>query len=164
MDSINGVYFPEGGMHALPRVMAQAAEKAGTTFRYGDAVTSILRSTAGRIAGVETASGVRIPADAVVCTLDLLVAYARLLPALTPPWAARRGGSSPSAVVWHVGVRGVPRGGSRTDPTQPPVAHHNIHFAGQWAEAFDDLLKRGRLMRDPSRLVTVPSLDAPEMA
>ena len=164
MDSINGVYFPEGGMHALPRVMAQAAEKAGTTFRYGDAVTSILRSAAGRVAGVETASGEKIPADAVVCTLDLPVAYARLLPDLTPPRAARRGGYSPSAVVWHVGVRGVPRGGSRTDPAQPPGAHHNIHFGDRWAEAFDDLLKRGRLMRDPSRLVTVPSLDALDAA
>ena len=41
MDSINGVYFPEGGMHALPVTLAQAAEKAGATFRYGDAVTSV---------------------------------------------------------------------------------------------------------------------------
>ena len=29
MDSINGVYFPEGGMHAMPQAMADAAEKAG---------------------------------------------------------------------------------------------------------------------------------------
>ncbi|HEV2927222.1 MAG TPA: phytoene desaturase family protein [Propionibacteriaceae bacterium] len=155
MDSINGVYFPEGGMHALPVAMAQAAEKAGTTFRYGDAVTSILRSATGRVAGVQTASGERIPADAVICTVDLPVAYTRFLSDLTPPRAARRGAYSPSAVVWHVGVRGVP---------EPPLAHHNIHFGGQWAEAFDDLLKRGRLMGDPSRLVTVPSLDEPAAA
>ena len=155
MDSINGVYFPDGGMHALPVAMAQAAEKAGTTFRYGDAVTAVLRSAAGRVAGVRTASGERIPADAVVCTLDLPVAYDKLLPDLAPPRAARRGAYSPSAVVWHVGVRGIP---------EPSLAHHNIHFGGQWAEAFDDLLKRGRLMGDPSRLVTVPSLDAPEAA
>ncbi len=152
MDSINGVYFPEGGMHALPAALAQAAEKAGATFSFGDAVTAILRSPAGRVAGVQTASGEKIPADAVVCTLDLPVAYDRLLPDLAPPRAARRGDYSPSAVVWHVGVRGLP---------EPPLAHHNIHFGGQWAEAFDDLLKRGRLMADPSRLVTMPSLDAP---
>ncbi len=139
-------------MHALPVAMAQAAEKAGTTFRYGDAATAILRSPAGRVAGVRTASGEKIAADAVVCTLDLPVAYRTLLPDLRPP---RAGAYSPSAVVWHVGVRGMP---------EPPQAHHNIHFGGQWSEAFTDLLKRGQLMGDPSRLVTIPSLDAPETA
>ncbi|MDN5762814.1 MAG: FAD-dependent oxidoreductase, partial [Microlunatus sp.] len=62
---------------------------------------------------------------------------------------------SPSAVVWHVGVRGE---------LPPEAAHHNIHFANEWAGAFDDLLKRGTLMGDPSRLVTIPSLDDPSLA
>ena len=119
MDSINGVYFPDGGMHAVPVAMAQAAEKAGATFRYGDAVESILRSPTGRVAGVRTESGARDPADAVVCTLDLPIAYAKLLPDLRARRAARDGATRPRAVVWHVGVRGVP---------EPPIAHHNIHF------------------------------------
>jgi phytoene desaturase len=155
MDSINGVYFPEGGMHAVPVAMASAAEKAGATLRYGDAVTEILRSPAGRVAGVRTVAGEQIPADAVVCTVDLPVAYRTFLSELSPPRAARSGAYSPSAVVWHVGVRGVP---------QPPIAHHNIHFGAEWGSSFDDLLKRGQLMRDPSRLVTVPSMDEPTAA
>jgi phytoene desaturase len=155
MDSINGVYFPEGGMHAMPVAMAQAAEKAGATFRYGDAVESILRSPAGRVAGVRTESGAQIMADAVVCTLDLPVAYQKFLPDLRAPRAARNGDYSPSCVVWHVGVRGVP---------EPPIAHHNIHFGHQWGEAFEALMDRGELMPDPSRLVTVPSLDEPTAA
>jgi phytoene desaturase len=93
-------------------------------------------------------------ADAVVCTLDLPTAYQRLLGDLRPPRAARNGQYSPSAVVWHIGVRGVP---------QSPVAHHNIHFGEDWGSAFD-ALHEGRLMPDPSRLVTVPSLDDPIMA
>ena len=51
--------------------------------------------------------------------------------------------------MWHLGVRGVP---------QAPIEHHNIHFGHEWAQAFDDLLVAGTRMRDPSRLVTVPSL------
>ena len=155
MDSINGVYFPDGGMHAMPVAMAQAAEKAGATFRYGDAVESILRSPTGRVAGVRTESGAQILADAVVCTLDLPVAYEKFLPDLRAPRAARNGDYSPSCVVWHVGVRGVP---------EPPIAHHNIHFGHQWGEAFEALMDRGELMPDPSRLVTVPSLDEPTAA
>jgi phytoene desaturase len=154
MDSIEGVWFPEGGIHAVPTIMAQIAEKAGATFRYGDAVQTILRSPTGRVAGVGTTSGARIMADAVVCTLDLPTAYQELLDDLRPPRAARGGQYSPSAVVWHVGVRGVP---------QSPVAHHNIHFGEEWSSAFE-ALQEGRLMPDPSRLVTVPSLDDPTMA
>ena len=133
MDTIEGV-VPRGGMHAVPTMMAQVAEKAGVTFRYGDAVETVLRSPTGRVAGVRTTSGERIMADAVVCTLDLPTAYQQLLDDLRPPRAARRGQYSPSAVVWHVGVRGQPA---------PPIAHHNIHFAEDWSASFDALQQGG---------------------
>jgi phytoene desaturase len=155
MDTIEGVWFPEGGIHAVPMIMAQVAEKASATFRYGDSVETILRSPTGRVAGIRTASGERIMADAVVCTVDLPTAYEQLLGDLRPPRAVRQGRYSPSAVVWHVGVRGFP---------DPPITHHNIHFGIEWSSAFDALLKRGQLMPDPSRLVTIPSLDEPTLA
>jgi len=44
MDSVNGVFFPKGGMHAVPRALAGAAEKHGVTFKYNSTVTSIERS------------------------------------------------------------------------------------------------------------------------
>jgi phytoene desaturase len=84
-----------------------------------------------------------------VCTLDLATAYAQLLGDLRHSRADRRGQYSPSAVICHVGVRGMP---------PPTVAHHNIHFGEEWSSSFD-ALQRGRLMPDPSRLVTIPSLD-----
>jgi len=156
MDSIEGVWFPDGGMYAVPTALAAAAEKAGAEFRYSETVTSILRrSDTGGVAGVTLASEERITADAVVCTLDLPVAYQQLLPDLAPPRGALDGHFSPSAVVWHVGVRGE---------VGPEVAHHNIHFGAQWGEAFDALMKKGTLMPDPSRLVTVPSIDDTALA
>ena len=156
MDSIEGVWFPDGGMHAMPVALATAAEKAGTEFRYGASVSEVLRRTdTGGVAGVRLDSGEQLAAEAVVCTLDLPTAYEQLLPDLTQPRALRRPQYSPSAVVWHVGVRGLP---------EPDVAHHNIHFGAEWGGAFDDLLKRGTLMGDASRLVTIPSLDDPTLA
>ena len=57
-------------------------------------------------------------ADAVVCNPDLPVAYRTLVPGLPPPRAVRRGRYSPSAVVWHAGVRGpLPRGRPTTTST-----------------------------------------------
>ena len=43
------------------------------------------------------------------------------------------------------------------------MAHHNIHFGEAWSTSFD-ALSQGRLMPDPSRLVTIPSLDDSTMA
>ena len=155
MDSVEGVYFPEGGMAAVPAAMALAAEKAGAEFRYGTTVSEVLRSPTGRVAGVLADDGEQLLADAVVCTLDLPTAYERLLPDLPKPRVVRKGKYSPSAVVWHVGVRGIPAAGT---------THHNIHFGAEWDSAFDALIDQGRLMPDPSRLVTVPSLTDPELA
>lgn len=156
MDSIEGVWFPDGGMHAVPAAIAAAAEKAGVEFRYGESVSAVLRrSGSGGVAGVRLDSGEQIAADAVICTLDLPVAYEQLLPDLAPPRRLAKARYSPSAVVWHVGVRGTPPAGT---------GHHNIHFGHEWESSFAALLDRGELMPDPSRLVTIPSIDEPGLA
>ena len=155
MDSVEGVWFPQGGMHAVPRAMARAASEAGVEFRYSTPVESVTRTPGGSASGVRLADGELVSADAVVVTADLPVAYERLLPGVTAPRAARTGSFSPSALVWHVGVRGE---------LAAQTGHHNIHFGEAWAGAFDDLLVRGVPMSDPSRFVAVPSLDDPGAA
>ncbi|GAA1915759.1 phytoene desaturase family protein [Nocardioides marmoribigeumensis] len=155
MDVVRGVFYPEGGMHAVPRALADALVAAGGTVRTGVPVAEVLRRADGSAAGVLLESGDVELADAVVCTADLPVAYDRLLPGLRRPRSLRRAAYSPSAVVWHVGVRGG---------VAPGTAHHNIHFGHQWPEAFEALVGRGALMPDPSRLVTVPSVSDPTVA
>ena len=155
MDTVRGVFYPEGGMHAVPRAMAQALEDAGVAIHLGVDVREVLRRPDGAVAGVATADGERVAADAVVCTVDLPVAYDRLLPGVSAPRSVRTGDYSPSAVVWHVGATGSP--GAH-------VRHHNIHFGDDWDGAFDAIIDRGELMPDPSRLVTVPSVSDPTAA
>lgn len=154
MDCISGVYFPEGGMHQVPKALARALTAAGAEVRYDAPVTALLPDATGKLAGV-VAGGEREAVDAVVITLDLPTAYTRLLPQLRPPRGLAKAAWSPSALVWHVGVKGIP---------SPATAHHNIHFADAWASSFEQLITRKELMSDPSRLVTIPSVDAPELA
>jgi phytoene desaturase len=158
MDAVNGVYFPEGGIHAVPKAIALAAEKAGVEFRYHAAVDRIVleHGSTGRVKGVSVeGSDEFIAADAVVCNPDLPVAYRTLLPGLPAPRVARRGTYSPSCIVWHAGVRSGP---------PADAAHHNIHFGQQWDDAFRAILHDGTRMPDPSLLVSVPSIDEPSMA
>ena len=156
MDCIEGVWNSPSGMSAVPKVLAEACIGAGAQIRHHSTVIAIRADPgSGRVTGVELADGERLDADAVVCTVDLPVAYDQLLPGLTRPKSLRRARYSPSAVVWHVGVNGTPG---------PEVAQHNIHFGRAWNSSFDDLLHRGALMADPSRLVTVASLGDPGAA
>ncbi|WP_045383351.1 phytoene desaturase family protein [Mycobacterium kyorinense] len=150
MDTIAGVYFPHGGMRALPDAMAAAAADAGVRFCYGSTVTKLDNAT-GRITAVHTEQGERIPCDAVVLTTELPHTYAllgrtpRRLRALRP---------SPSAVVVHVGCRQI----------SPPTRHHTILFGDAWHQTFTDIIDHGRLMSDPSLLVTRPTASDSSLA
>ena len=104
MDCVEGVYFPEGGMHAVPRARAGAAAVHGVNgFRFGTTVSRVEISGGPRHAGVITADGDRIPADVVVVNADLPTAYAELLPPGYTPRRVKRLTYSPSAVVLHAG-------------------------------------------------------------
>jgi phytoene desaturase len=149
LDSVAGVYFPRGGIHAVSRALAGAAEKHGVQIRYGTTVTRV-ETSAGRATGVTTTDGERIPADVVVLNPDLPVAYRDLL----PPARQRRLRYSPSCVVLHVG----------SDRAYSGIAHHNIHFGRSWRGTFQEVIKRGQLMSDPSLLVTNPSRTDPSVA
>ena len=154
MDVVEGVYFPEGGMHEVPRGLARAAEKAGATLRLGTPVERITRHPVGSVQGARLESGELVTADAVVCNVDVAVAYRSLL-GLQPPRVAARGRYAPSCVVWLAGVRGALPAGA---------AHHNIHFGRTWREAFTALLADGRRMPDPSILVTSATASDPSVA
>ncbi|MER7916353.1 MULTISPECIES: phytoene desaturase [unclassified Streptomyces] len=149
MDTVAGVYFPRGGMHALPRAMAQAAAEAGAELCFGQRVTRLERS-GERVTAVVTDTG-RIPCDAVVLTPDLPVAYRLLGRRPRRPLGLRH---SPSAVVLHAG----------TDRTWPQLAHHTISFGAAWHSTFDELTRSGDLMSDPSLLVTRPTATDPGLA
>ncbi|MDJ0769665.1 MAG: phytoene desaturase family protein [Ilumatobacter sp.] len=155
MDSVEGVFVTEGGMHEMARGLATALTDAGVAFRYDAPVTRILRTGDGAVTGVEVAGEERVVADAVVCNADLPVAYRTLVGGVEAPRAARRGQYSPSCLLWVAGVRGAP-------PSD--AAHHNIHFGRDWDAAFEAIIKRGVRMPDPSVLVTLHSLDDPTLA
>jgi phytoene desaturase len=151
LDAIAGVFFPLGGVHAVPRALAGAAAKHGVRLRYGETVERV-EVHGGRATGVVTRGGERIPADVVVLNPDLPTAYRELLPAV--PRRIERLRPSPSAVVLHVGSTQHYR----------RIAHHNLHFGVQWRRTFNEIVHDGRLMSDPSLLVSNPTRADPAMA
>lgn len=151
MDSVAGVFVPKGGMHAVPKAMAAAAQKHGVEFKYNTTVTKVRRN-GNRATGVETSTGEFIPADVVVLNPDLPVAYKDLLG--IEPWGVRRLTYSPSCYLMLAG----------SSKKYEHVAHHNIHFGHSWSGVFDELIKQKKTMSDPSILVTNPTFSDTSLA
>jgi phytoene desaturase len=137
-------------MRALPDALAAAAAAAGVRFRYGSPVTALERRGA-RVTAVRTADGERIGCDAVVLATELATAY-RLLG--RTPRRALRLRPAPSAVVLHLGTR----------RRWPDTAHHTISFGAAWKDTFREIIGQGRVMSDPSLLVTRPTATDPGLA
>jgi phytoene desaturase len=146
MDCVAGVFYPRGGMAALGTALAAAAARHGVAFRYETAVTGFTAAGEG-IDGVHTADGERIAADAVVWNGDPGRAAALL------GRRPRRLSYAPSCVLWLAGT-----------PRSPVSAHHTISFGSAWRGTFDEILRAGRAMSDPSLLVSAPSRTDPSLA
>jgi phytoene desaturase len=150
MDTVAGVYFPRGGMRAVPDALAAAAASAGVKLHYDETVTTLERS-GDRVTAVRTVSGLRVQCDAVVLATELTTAYQLLG---RRPWRPVRLRPAPSAVVLHMGTR----------RSWPEIAHHTISFGQAWQQTFTEIIDDGKLMHDPSLLVTRPTATDPGLA
>lgn len=149
MDTVAGVWFPRGGMRAVPQALADAATRAGVRIHYGVEVDELER-TGHRVTALRCAEA-RFPCDAVVLATGPAQST-RLLRG--EPRRARPLRWSPSAVVVHLSAQRV----------VDDLAHHTISFGGRWDDTFDEIIRRGRLMSDPSLLLTTPTLTDPALA
>jgi phytoene desaturase len=151
MDSVAGVYFPRGGMHAVPSALAAAAAKHGVELRYGAEVVAVERIGA-RAAAVRSADGERVRCDALILTADLPTAWRTLLG--REPRRLRRVRYSPSCALLLAG----------SNAAYPDHAHHEINFGHAWGQTFRELIDTGELMSDPSFLVSTPTRSDPTLA
>jgi phytoene desaturase len=151
MDTVAGVYFPTGGMHALPTALAGAATKHGVDLRLGTEVVEVERRE-GRAVAVRTSEDERVECDALILTADLPIAWSALLN--ETPRRVRRLRYSPSCVFLLAG--------SRT--AFPDRVHHEIDFGASWDATFDEIIDRGQVMSDPSFMVSIPSRTDPTLA
>ncbi len=157
MDTSLGVYFPEGGMRTIAESMADAFTETGGILHLGRTVER-LEVSDRRVHTVHTRDGERFDCDAAVLTPDMAVTDSLLRPhTRLRPRPVR---TSPSAVVIHGTVS------SAVADEWPAQRHHMIDFGEAWKRTFAEITARrgrGRLMSDPSLLVTRPAQTDPSL-
>ncbi|MDH4052104.1 MAG: phytoene desaturase family protein [Rubrivivax sp.] len=132
----SGVWSVQGGMHALPRALAQLARDRGATLRFGQGVQRILVRH-GRACGVRLSDGSELSADAVVFNGDANALAAGLLgpDVAHAARAVPRHRRSLSALTWALHARSAGFALSR----------HNVFFDDDYRSEFDDVFRRRQL-------------------
>ena len=147
-----GTFVPEGGMIAITRSLFALAEELGVHFEFEAPVSRILVES-GKAVGVEV-HGERILSDCVLCNMDVVPAYRRLLPDQPAPDRILEQERSSSAVIFYWGVR----------KRFPKLELHNIFFAADYPAEFHAIFEQGDISRDPTIYLNATVKDVPEDA
>lgn len=126
-----GVWWPEGGVAAIPRAFARLGKELGVQFRTGAKVCSLLMEK-GRVAGVALESGEVIPCDALISNRDRL-SFAKDLGRGEPKRP------SSSYCTFHWGVRQVLQ----------HLSHHTLLVPEGFAVGFEELYSQNLPQASP---------------
>lgn len=127
----DGVYFPEGGVRAIPRAFQTLAEELGVQFRFDCSVKTV-EGEGEWMTALTMDSGERIEADAFVSNVDRFT------------FAGYRqeqvvGEPSFSYFTVHRGIR----------RSFPNLDHHNLFIPANFAQGFEELYQAGKFPTDP---------------
>ncbi|MBP6602115.1 MAG: phytoene desaturase [Verrucomicrobiales bacterium] len=149
-----GLWYVRGGMYNLARGLGRLLEDLGIALRLNCEVTSI--NQAGPIVqGITLAGGEILESDYVVCNMEVLPAYRRLLS--EPPAFLRKlekFAPACSGLVIHLG----------TDRIYHQLAHHNFFYSKNQSKHFDSVFQQGKLPEDPTIYLVAPTRSDPSKA
>lgn len=120
----DGLYFPEGGVRAIPRALEKLARELGVEFRFGERVVGY-HGVGGRLNSVTTEKGENIDAEAFICNVDPSTFLAEnVAEGPQPP--------SFSYFTMHWGIR----------KEFPALDHHNLIIPKDFEAGFEKLYGR----------------------
>jgi phytoene desaturase len=137
MQTQEGIWYPRGGIRAVPEALVQLARELGVELRAGTGVNRILTDDGGRqVTGVETDSGEVVPLAAVVSNADSVRTHRELLSGTRAERAferRRRYEPACSGVVLYLGL----------NRAYDHLLHHDFVFSRDPHEEFDFIYRRG---------------------
>lgn len=152
-----GVWYPHGGMGAIPRALESVFSQGGGAIRLGTAVERIAVE-GGRVQGVFIQGGDFVPAHAVVAAINIRHALIDLLPEeysrKFQRWIHALEYSLSSFVV-YLGVE---------MDLAPLSLPYFIYLSSGKVEVEYERLGRGDMPDDPTVIITIPTLLDPTLA
>ncbi len=149
-----GVWYPKGGMGAIPLALERVCREEGVRLHYRAPVQRVLTEQ-GRAVGVALESGEVKRADVVVVNADYPYALEHLVDAQEAKrQKLERRRYTSSGYMLYLGLR----------KRYEQLLHHNVFFGGDFAGSFEDIFERKRVPEDPSFYVNAPAHTDASMA
>jgi len=149
-----GTFFPERGMHQITQSLVALAEELGVAFHYNTPVLAIDHES-GTAHGISTKNGKHL-ANLVVCNMDVVPAYRKLMPGIPAPEKTLQQERSSSALIFYLGI----------DAAFDALGLHNIFFSDDYKAEFEAIFQTKTVSEDPTIYIHISSKveqsDAPE--
>jgi phytoene desaturase len=155
MQTAEGIWYPLGGIGAVPAALGKLADELGVEVRLNTGVRRILVEDK-RARGVETDSGEVVRLAAVISNADAVRTHRDLLGGKPAARFERRRRYEPacSGVVLYLGL----------DRAYDHLAHHNFVFSRDPHEEFDAIYTKGVPAPDPTCYICAPARSEPAVA
>lgn len=157
METGLGIWYPKGGMHALPRALAKLCTDLGVTIRTNTAVSQI-EIVDKRATGVRLDDASLLTADIVIANADLTYTYQKLIAPehrlKTPDTKIKKLKQASSALLFYWGV----------DHRLPGLLHHNVYFSEDFKHNLEEIFHHKVLPADPAFYIYVPTKTDPSLA
>lgn len=147
-----GAYFPLKGMYSITLSLVALAKSLGVQFHYNTFVKSITYNN-NKASGIEI-NNKRINADVIVCNMDIVHAYRKLLPNLKEPTKITNQSKSSSAIIFYWGIK----------RTFAELHLHNIFFSNNYEEEFETIFHKKEIYDDPTVYINITSKLKPDDA
>jgi phytoene desaturase len=151
-----GVFYPQGGIHEIPKALVRIGEKLGVEYRTNTSVARINTKRGPSVKSVTLEDGEVIEADMVVSNTSIHHTES-LLPKSYRDHTDRYWNSrslAPSALIMYLGVKG------KLDS----LTHHNLLFSPDWKKNFAEIFDAPQWPTDPSLYICAPSKTDPTVA
>ena len=149
-----GLWYVKGGMYNLAVGLGKLLDDLEIPVRFNSEVASI-NQTGNLVQGVTLTDGDTLSSDYVVCNMEVLPAYRKLL-SEPPEFMKKLKKFEPacSGLVIHIG----------TNKIYDQLAHHNFFYSKDQSKHFDTVFQKGELPEDPTIYLVAPTRTDPSKA
>eukprot|EP01117_Protostelium_nocturnum_P004879 TRINITY_DN1768_c0_g1_i1.p1 TRINITY_DN1768_c0_g1~~TRINITY_DN1768_c0_g1_i1.p1 ORF type:complete len:867 (-),score=264.78 TRINITY_DN1768_c0_g1_i1:424-2820(-) len=141
----DGIWYPKGGMHELPKALKRVSEKFGAKYLFSSEVKEIV-SDKEKAKKVILKDGTSLEADIVVCNADLPFVYEKLLNDQKTSSKLDKLKYTSSAIMFYWAM----------DKIFEEIHHHNIFLGDNYEQSCNIIFEDHDVPQTPSFYINAP--------
>lgn len=142
-----GTYLPTGGMQSIAEAVYRLCADLGVNF-YFDTPVEWIETKNGKATGL-WAKSKKHDFDTLVCNMDIVPAYQKLMPGIKAPAKIIKQERSSSALIFYWGIK----------KEFAELGLHNILFSQNYRAEFEHIFGQNKIYHDPTVYINITAKD-----